>query len=118
MKKNIIYDRVKASTLVESLIAMVIMVVCLGVGTMIYTNVLDSDKQRNKLKAMLLIKKESMEIRSEKNFLDAEKQIGDWIIQRTVEKYDQTENIYKLALSVIDPNKKIIAVHNELILVE
>ncbi|MGQ0827042.1 MAG: type IV pilus modification PilV family protein [Bacteroidota bacterium] len=110
--------KLKASTLVESLIAMVILVVCLGVGTMIYTNVLDSGKQRKRLKALFLINKESMEIKSGKDFLDTEKQIGDWTIKRTVEKFDQAENLYKLELSVIDQNKKTIAVHNELILVE
>jgi len=110
--------RLKASTLIESLIAMVIIVVCLVVGTMVYTNVLDSDKQRNRLKAMLMINKEVLEIKSGKNFLDAEKQTGDWTIKTTVEKYDQTDHIYKLSVSIMDQNKKIIALRNELIPVE
>jgi hypothetical protein len=44
----------KASTLVESLIAMVILIVCMGIGTMVYTNVLNSDKERKVLHASLL----------------------------------------------------------------
>ena len=111
-------QRLKASTLMESLIAMVIMVVCLGVATMIYTNVLSSDKQRNQLKAMFLANEEAGKTKAEKNFLDSEIQAGDWIIKKTVAKYEQTENLYKLSLTVLDRNKKIIVTRNELIPVE
>lgn len=112
------HHQLKASTLVESLIAMIIMVVCLGIGTMIYTNVMDSDKQRNELKAILLVNTEFFKLKTEKIFLDEEKQIGDWTIIRKVEKYDQAENLYKLSVSVIDRNKKVIVLRNELIPVE
>lgn len=111
-------SKLKASTLMESLIAMVIMVVCLGVGTMIYTNVLDSDKQRNQLKALLIINEETNKVKAEKTYLDDEKQAGDWTIKRTVEKYEQTDNLYQLTFSVFDRDKKMIAVQHELIPVE
>jgi Tfp pilus assembly protein PilV len=111
-------SKFKASTLMESLIAMVIMVVCLGIATMIYTNVLDSDKQRNSLKALLIINAEAIKVKAEKNYLDDEKQAGDWTIKRTVEKYDQTDNLYKLTFSIFDKDKKVIAVQHELIAVE
>jgi len=108
----------KASTLLESLIAMIIIVVCFGVATMIYSNVLDSDKQRLQLKAILVLNQEAIETKIEKKFLESEKQIGDWTIRKTVEKYPQTENVYSISLSVIDRNGKVIATHNELMLIE
>ena len=108
----------KASTLIESLIAMIIMVVCLAVGTMIYTNVMDSDKQHKQLRAALLLNKEADEVKTEKSYIDSETQVGDWMIKKVIKKYDQTENVYQLSLSVIDQDKKIIAVRNELVVVE
>jgi Tfp pilus assembly protein PilV len=108
----------KASTLIESLVAMVIMVICLSIGTIIYTNVMSSDKQRMQLKALLLLNKEAIEVKAAKSFLDSEKQVGDWTIKKTIEKYDQSENLYKMSLSVIDRDKKIIFVRNELVPVE
>jgi len=105
----------KASTLIESLIAMIIMVVSLGIGTLIYTNIMNSDKHRKELKAILLVNKDVVEVKAEKKFIDSEKQIGDWIIKTAVEKYDQSESLYKLSVSVIDQNKKVIIVRNELI---
>lgn len=110
--------RLKASTLMESLIAMIIIVVSFGVATLIYSNVLDSDKQRLQLKAILVLNQEAIETKTEKTFLDSEKQIGDWTIKKTVEKYPQTEILYAIGLSVIDKNGKIIATRNELIPIE
>lgn len=110
--------RLKASTLMESLIAMIIIVVCFGVATMIYSNVLDSDKQRQQLKAILVLNEEAIEMKKAKTFLDAEKQISDWVIKKIVKKYPNTENLYTISLSVIDRNGKIIAKRNELIPIE
>lgn len=97
---------------------MIIMVVCLAVGTMIYTNVMDSDKQHKQLKAMLLLNKEALDVKAGNTYLDSEKQSGDWTIKKTIVKYDQTENVYELSISAIDQDKKIIAVRNELVTVE
>jgi len=108
----------KASTLVESLIAMVILVVCLGIGTMVYSNVLSSDKERKQLHATLLANEEAIKIKSEKNYLDAEEKSGDWTLKKTIEKYDQTENLFSLSIVVLDGDRKIILIRRELILVE
>lgn len=110
--------KLKAATLMESLIAMVIIVVCLGIGTMIYTNVLNSDKQRLKFKALLMLNKEAAQIKAEKIFFDGEKQVGDYRIKKTIKKFEQTENLYTLALVVLDKDGKIIGSRNELISTE
>ncbi len=108
----------KASTLIESLIAMVIIVVCLCVATMIYSNVINSDKQVLQLKAMCFLNKKVVQTKAEKSFLDSEQQTENWDIKKTVEKYDQTENVYALTLSVFDKSGRLIAVRKELIIVE
>lgn len=110
--------QLKASTLVESLIAMVILVVCLGIGTMVFTNVLNSDRDRKELHATLLANEEALKIKSEKNFLDAEEKAGDWTLKKTVQKYQETENLFLLSIAVLDKDRKIIVVRRELIIVE
>jgi Tfp pilus assembly protein PilV len=107
--------RIKASTLVESLIAMVIIVMCLGVGTMIYTNVLNSDKQVVQLKAISVLNTLANQTKTEKNFLDSEQQLNDWKIKKTVNKYEQTQNLYQLSFSVFDTEGHLITSRNELI---
>jgi Tfp pilus assembly protein PilE len=108
----------KASTLMESLIAMVILVVCLGIGTMIYTNVIGSDRERKQLHALLLANKEAIAVKSERNYLDSESQVDDWTIKKTVEKYNETENLFLLSITVLDRDKKIISTRRELIIEE
>ncbi|MGZ6539487.1 MAG: hypothetical protein ACXVEB_14005 [Bacteroidia bacterium] len=110
--------KLKAATLIESLVAMVILVVCLGIGTMIYSNVINSDQQLLKLKANLLLEKEVIEIKKEKRFIDGEKQIGEWIMESRFEKYSGTENLSVLSLSIKDESGKLISMHNELIRTE
>lgn len=108
----------KAATLMESLIAMVIIVICFGVGTMIYSNVMDSDKQRLQLKAILVLNGEALETKTNRKFLDSEEQSGDWIVKKTIERYPEAENLYRLSLAAVYKNGKTIAVRNELILIE
>ena len=108
----------KAATLMESLIAMIIIVVCLGVGTMIYSNVLNSDKQRLKFKAILMLNKEAEQIKTDKGFIDGEKQEGDYVIRRAIKKMPQTENLYMLTLVVLNKEGKVIGTRNELIFTE
>ncbi len=108
----------KAATLIESLVAMVVVATCLGIATMVHVNVLNSDHQRKKTKANLILNHEASEIKTQKMFVDGERVLGEWTIKRSVEKYEGTENLYKLSLSVIDQDKKIITVRNELITVE
>ena len=110
--------QLKAGTLMESIVAMIILVLVFFSATTIYSNVLASDKQRMELKGILILNREAIQTKVEKSFLDAEKQIGELTIKKTVEKYEQTENLYKLALSLVDKSGNIIARRNELISIE
>ena len=110
--------RLKASTLIESLISMVLIVVCFSVAVMIYISVVDNDKQRTKLKAVLILNEEVLQIKKDNKFLDNEKIINDWVIKKTVEHYAETSNVYILSLVLKDKEGKIIATHNELISME
>jgi len=108
----------KASTLMESLVAMVIIVVSLGVGTMIYSNVLNSDKQVLQLKATCILDQQAAQTKTEKSFLDDEKLLGNWKIKKKVDLYDQTKNLYQLTFSAFDGNGQLIAIRKELIITQ
>lgn len=110
--------KLKAATLIESLIAMIIIVVCLGVGTMIYSNVLNSDKQRLKLKAILMLNEEAQQIKTKKIFLDGEKTIGDYVVKVEIKKFDQSENLHALSLTAINKEGVVMGSHRELIFTE
>ncbi len=110
--------KLKAGTLMESLIAMIIIVVCLSISAIIYTNVLDSDKQYLKLKASQLLNQEALAAKSKKDFLDSEFKTGDWTIKKKFEVYEQTQNLLKMSLTAINSNNSTVIERNELILLE
>ena len=100
----------------ESLIAMIVIIICLSISAIIYTNVLDSDKQYLKLKASQLLNQEAITAKSKKEFLDSEILAGDWTIKRKFEVYAQTENLVMMSLTAINSNGVIVVQRNELIL--
>ncbi len=109
-------QKLMASTLIESLIAMVIILVCMGIGILIYSNVLNSDKQRLELKAILVLNEEVMKVKKEHPIIDQEKKVGEWRIKQTLQLFEQTENVFKLNLVIIDALGTKIFERNELIL--
>jgi len=110
--------QIQSSTLVESLIAMVVIVVCFGIGVMIYVNVLNSDKHNMKMKAVLIMNNEAIDTKKNKNFIDYEKQVGDFRIMRIISPYQQCEDLFYLKFIAISINtEKTIATHDELVVI-
>lgn len=85
---------------------------------MIYSNVLTSDKQLLHLKASLYIKNEAIRTKKEKSFLDIEKPVGEWVLQKTVKPFPRTENLFQLTLIISDSKGEILAEQHELVVVE
>lgn len=108
--------KLKASTLMEALVAMTILIITLGVATMIYSGILTSDKQKKKMHAILLANEEALLVKETNNYLDNEEQKENCIIKRTVEKYKDGDNLLLLSISVLDENGKNIFTRRELII--
>lgn len=110
--------KLKAATLIESIIAMVIIVLSLGITTMVYNNVIQSDKQREQLKGRMLINNELVYIKKNKKYVDDEKVYGDYLIKSKVKPYDQSDDLYRLSLSVENAKGLLITEYNELLIIE
>lgn len=108
-------SKIKAATILESLIAMVIIMVCIGVSSMIYLNVLDSDKERLQMKLRLLLNDEVSLLKQESLFVDSEKQVEGFTIKVNVSRFDGANNVWVLKLQALDSNGKLILSRNELV---
>jgi hypothetical protein len=106
----------KAATLIESIIAMVIIVVCFGIAMMIYVNVLDSDKQRIKLDSSLILEKTAIQMKHDRRYLDEQVLAGDFVIQSSFSNYKQGRGLMEFSLKLFDLSGKLIAERKELIL--
>ncbi|MBR9855993.1 MAG: hypothetical protein GYB37_15735 [Algicola sp.] len=97
--------KVSASSLVESIIAMVIIAVCLSIALVVYVNVLRVDKGLPYYAAEQKVK-ELLWKEVDKPFMEDEVfTYPTYSIQKTVEEIDGAAETYKLTFTVELPNK-------------
>ncbi len=106
--------KITASTLMESLISMVLIVTCFSIAIMVYVNVVTSTNLANKAKATLLLNKELINAKNEKQFLDQEYNSGEFFIKKRFLKYKDAEDVRVLRIEVEDKEGVILARRNEL----
>lgn len=107
--------KLKAATLMESLVAMVIVLACCGIAAMIYVNVMDSGNEREKLKAHLMLNEAAIKTKNEKLFLDEEIQ-GEFItIRKRITPYKEQADLSLLVLTAIDADGNIVEARKEII---
>lgn len=107
--------KLKGATIMESLVAMILIMVCFGIGTMVFVNVLNNDKSRLRLKAILLLKEESNNLKAAQLYFDSERKEGGWIISWEFEKYNEVDNLLHMKLKVIDEKGNLVAEQDELV---
>ena len=110
--------RLKASTLVEALTAMVIVMLALSLFTTIYVNIMKSGEHQRKMQAALLLDKIAVETKQNKIFLDEKIKTGEFVLQKQVAPYNGAVNLSMLSLKAFDGNEKLLAERNELICTE
>ncbi len=109
--------KIQAATLVETLIAMTIIIVCFGIGMMIYLNVLNSDRPWQSLKTYTLLKEIAKVIKVERSYFDDIITMDDYEIHKTIEKHVINDHLIELRLELYDQKGKPLKTRNELIVV-
>ncbi|PCJ87266.1 MAG: hypothetical protein COA57_04870 [Flavobacteriales bacterium] len=111
-------QKIKATTLVETLIAMVIVMITFGLGLMIYVNVMNSGNQQLKLNAQLLMNQMAAETKTDNNFLDEEMETETLKIIKTVLPYEGSKRLNILMFEAFNKGGKKVTERKELIIVE
>jgi Tfp pilus assembly protein PilE len=107
--------KLKGATLIESMVAMIVVLLCFGIATMIYVNVMNSDSRRAELHAHLLLNEIAMKAKQQELFLDEEIHEGTLLITKKVETYKGVPGLIRLGIIARNEKDKIIATHNEII---
>ena len=108
--------RVRAATLVETIIAMLIILVLTGITVTVLVQVTNSGYSIRRLKAATLIDRYISETELQKSFFDEEISEGDFIIRKQVTESDYSKEIVWLKISVYDFNNRLIKYRNSLFL--
>ncbi len=107
--------KLKASTLPESIVAMVIIIICLSISTAIIANVMSNDHDYAKLKCLQIIEAERLNIKKNNVYIDSEEHYGAFIVKKKFENYKDTEKLLWLKLTITDAAGHRLVEQNELI---
>ena len=100
--------KLHASTLIEVLIAMVIIVVVFGIANMIFLNIQKSTNTGIKIAASLELDKIAAETHRNFTYMDEEYKLDRFTIIKKVSNYNKAEELRQLNFEVLDAEGKII----------
>lgn len=108
--------RIKAFTLIESLISIVIIMSVFFIGMMIMVNVIKADKHHQRLKANMLINQVYINTLADKTFSNESFAQDNLTIEKQIHSCPFAEHLLTLIISVKDGRGKVISGRKEIVL--
>ena len=105
-----------AFTLAEAIIAIVIIMVCFGLSTMIYINILRSDNRVERSKAFMETKRSVIQTNAEKRYFDEEIITDSLRIKKKIEVYQNDPVLKILTIEAFNEKGKKLSSHKQIIL--
>lgn len=112
----ILDKKISAFSLIEALVAMVIIMISFGIGMMVYFNIIKSEKSQIKLQATINSENIFIETRQLKSYENDEYHYKNHNIIKTVTNYGNSNNLYLVTLNVVDKNQKEVTSFNEIMI--
>ncbi|MCK4661790.1 MAG: type II secretion system protein [Bacteroidales bacterium] len=108
----------KGSTIIEVIVAMMLIMLCYGIITVIFLNIKKTGNNRLKLNAYLLIEHVIQETNKEKSFFDEDYEYDNLIIYKTVSKYQKSEDLKEICFEANNKDGNIIIEKKYIVLVK
>jgi hypothetical protein len=106
--------RLKASSILEVVVSMVIIIMVLGISLMIYTNVMRQSLSSRRLKAQFLLHQQLLKVKPDA--VDMTLTIDDWQIEQKVSIYEEGSPLIQVHLIAFDVDHYQIAEVRKVIL--
>lgn len=116
--KNLVIRKFRASTLVETIVAMLIVTIAFSLALMLMVNISKSSNNSLKTKAYFLANNIWVQTKAEKTYLDQEFIYGNVVIKKTITAHDQIEELFWLNVSAYDDRNHLLFEQNELVIIE
>ena len=107
--------KIKATSIVESLIAIVLIVIVFGIGMRSYLNVTNSTNLIVENRAALVLRQIAERTKATKQYIDQNFEEQGFNIQQQIRPYENYKKIYLLELKAFDPNQKTCGDYKELL---
>ncbi len=110
--------KVKASTLVETIVAMVIIIIAFGTAMLMYLHVTDGERLLARTKADILLQRLAEESKLQQNFEERIYEEGGIKVKKKVAPYPDYSGAYLMNLQATDPKGEVLSEYREVILKE
>ena len=111
-------NKLKAYTLVETIIAMVIIMLVFSIAMMIFVNVMKTERVVRQAEVFFKINEVLNQTKLKKEYVDLTYSFDDYEIQQTIIPYNESNKIKQLTVTAFDSNGKQIAQKIELVIDE
>lgn len=113
--KRKVRGKLKAYTIIEAMIAMILVVISFGIGMSIYANVLQSDRLVSQAAAHQLLQDQLVQTKTEQRYFDEVLIVQGLTVEKSIQPHDDIPELYLLYLRCFDPRKQLLAEAKELI---
>lgn len=107
--------KISASTLIEAIVAMLIIVIVYGIGIMIFMNVKKSANNGLKLEAILQVENILSQTKKEAKYVDENFDFDNLKIEKKILKYDNASSLNILEIKALSNDNKVLTEHREII---
>jgi len=104
-----IQGKVRASTILEVVISMIVIIVVFGIGLMIFSNVTRSSLSLKKLKAEAALQDRMLSLEQDTVPTSETKGNEDFRIEQKTERYNDNNHLFRVQLTAYDNNNSKVA---------
>ena len=108
LKRKITNTSLKGSSIVETITALLIIVISFGAGMSIYLNIITNEQTISKTKANIILETMMAETIEQKRYLDETLQLHGLVIERTILPFSIEENHRICAITAYHQNGQTI----------
>jgi hypothetical protein len=114
LKKNIA-ARLKGFVLLESIFAMVIIMVCFGICLVIFSQIASSPANSLQVKARIRLQAEAEHCKTNRQFIDGTVSFEEFVIEKTFLKKKESA-LTEMKLVAVNPQGRVIGEYHEFII--
>jgi hypothetical protein len=107
--------KLKGYVLLESMIAMIIVMMCFGFSVMIYNTVVSGTRSKLKVLARIRLENEAISSKNENRLLDETITHTEFRIEKRVLPVENCDNLLQLHYIALTPENVVLGEYNEII---
>ena len=112
----VLRKKIKAATLVETIVALTIILTAFSIALIVFVNILKTERSWDHLNAVLLLKQVSVDTKLKKIYFDEWLPVKQYDIVKKIIKYEENPHLMLLEIKIYTKNGNLLEQSKELII--